>query len=239
MSDQTAEEGAVVKRYYLILLVLTIGLTACGNVSTMSSTSEIVSGIYTAAARTQTAQMQVFMPTSTPLTVATITPTLVPTLISTTAALTLIPPTVAPNWVQPTNASMPNYTSGFSQGSNAPVQVDQSVCDKSVFIDDITIPDGDILEPGEPFVKTWMVRNIGSCIWKADYKLKFFDGNSMSGKDTAIEKNIASGRQIKISVSLIAPDVEGTYTGYWILADRDGTPFGAPFFVKINVAKSE
>jgi len=211
------------KKSLLMLLALTIALSACGNTATISSTDQIVSGIYTAGALTSDAQAQISASTSTPLPVSTATPTFVPTLVS-----TLVPPTYAP---------MPVYIqkSNLSQSSGLFTEVDQSVCNKSAYIDDITIPDGTILAPGEVFVKTWELKNTGYCTWKADSSLVFFKGNSMSGQNTEIGKTLASGNQAKFSIELTAPDAEGTYTGYWILADKYGYPFGTPFFVQIVV----
>jgi next to BRCA1 gene 1 protein len=140
-----------------------------------------------------------------------------------------------PTLIPPTNAPIENHTSGLWQNSDAPIQVDHSLCDNSTYVDDISIPDGTVFAPGEPFVKTWMLENTGFCMWKNSTMLKFFEGNSMSGQDTEIGKTIASGRQAKISIELTAPNEEGTYTGYWILADEFGTPFGMPFFVQIVV----
>jgi hypothetical protein len=205
-----------------MLLALTILLSACGNVTTMSSTGQIVSSIYTAGAQTSDmAQIPAFTPT--PLPVSTATPTFVPTLVS-----TLIPPTYAP---------MPVYIqkSSFSQSSGSFTEVDQMVCNKSAYIDDITIPDGTILAPGEAFVKTWELKNTGYCTWKAESSLIFFKGDSMSGQNTEIGKTLASGNQAKFSIELTAPNSEGTYTGYWILADKYGYPFGTPFYVQIIV----
>ena len=211
------------KKSLLMLLALTIALSACGNTATISSTDQIVSGIYTAGALTSDAQAQISASTSTPLPVSTATPTFVPTLVS-----TLVPPTYAP---------MPVYIqkSNLSQSSGLFTEVDQSVCNKSAYIDDTTIPDGTILAPGEVFVKTWELKNTGYCTWKADSSLVFFKGNSMSGQNTEIGKTLASGNQANFSVELTAPDAEGTYTGYWILADKYGYPFGTPFFVQIVV----
>jgi len=211
------------KKSLLMLLALTIALSACGNTATISSTDQIVSSIYTAGAQTSDAQAQISASTSTPLPVSTATPTFVPTLVP-----TLVPPTYAP---------MPVYIqkSSSSQSSGLFTEVDQSVCNKSAYIDDTTIPDGTILAPGEVFVKTWELKNTGYCTWKADSSLVFFKGNSMSGQNTEIGKTLASGNQAKFSIELTAPDAEGTYTGYWILADKYGYPFGTPFFVQIVV----
>lgn len=214
------------KKNYLTLLALTIVVSACSNTPTISSTDQIVLGIHSAGALTADIQLQMPASTSTPLPVFTVTST-----------PTLVPPTVVPTLIPPTNIPMPvhNQRSNFSQSPGSFTEVDHMVCNKSAFIDDITIPDGTILAPGEVFVKTWELKNTGYCTWKAESSLKFFMGNSMSGQDTEIGKTLASGNQAKFSIELTAPDTEGTYTGYWILADKYGYPFGTPFFVQIVV----
>jgi len=58
----------------------------------------------------------------------------------------------------------------------------------------------------------------------------------MSGQDTEIGKTTASGREANFSIELTAPEEEGTYTGYWILKDNYGYPFGMPFYVQIVVS---
>jgi hypothetical protein len=220
------KEGTAVKNYYFIFLMLAITLVACGNATTMSSTDQIVSGIYTAGALTLDAQAQ--MPTSTPkpLPVSTATSTPAPTLV---------PPITAPALTQPTNPPAQNPPSVYWQNSDAILQVDHSLCNNLAYVDDVTIPDGTVLAPGETFVKTWTLKNTGFCMWKAGFKLIFFEGDSMSGLDTEIGKTIASGRQANISIELTAPNSEGTYTGYWILSDDYGNPFGMPFYVQITV----
>jgi hypothetical protein len=192
----------------------------------MSPTDQVVSGIYTAGVLTLEAHAQTSAFTSTPLPVSTATPTPTPTLALPTATQALILPTYAP---------IENHTTGFLRKSGAPFRVDYSLCDNSAYIDDVTIPDGTVLAPGETFVKTWTLQNTGFCMWKADYTLTFFEGDSMSGLDTEIGRAVASGRQAKISIVLTAPYSEGTYTGYWLLADEYGTAFGMPFYVQIVV----
>ncbi len=206
-----------------MLLALTVGLSACGNATTTQSTDQIVSGIYTAGAQTYDAQIQISTSTATPLPVFT---------------STSVPPPAAPTLLPPTNAPMPVYNSqrsSYSQSLGSSTEVDHIVCNKSAFIDDITIPDGTVLAPGEAFVKTWELKNTGYCTWKAESSLMFFNGDSMSGQNTEIGKTLASGNQAIFSVELTAPDAEGTYTGYWILADKYGYPFGTPFYVQIVV----
>jgi hypothetical protein len=209
-----------------MLLTLMIALSACGNAVTMSSTDRIVSGIYTAGALTNNAQAQISASTSTPLPVSTATLTPAPTLA---------PPTSVPTLILPTATRGQNHPSGLWQNSKASTDVDLSLCENSTYIDDVTIPDGTVLAPGESFIKKWTLKNTGFCMWRAGYRLTFFQGDSMSGEGTEIGRAIASGDQANISATLTAPATEGTYTGYWIMSDDFGYSFGMPIFVQIVV----
>ena len=48
------------------------------------------------------------------------------------------------------------------------------------FVADVTIPDGTVLAPSSAFVKTWRVKNTGTCNWE-NYQLIFATGEQMSG----------------------------------------------------------
>jgi hypothetical protein len=111
-------------------------------------------------------------------------------------------------------------------------------CDDSIYISDVTIPDGTILAPGMGFTKTWMFENTGSCTWTTSYQLTFVSGDLMGGTATNLTSTVAPYRQVQASVSLIAPLAGGTSIGYWRLADAQGNPFGGIVFVKIVVVAS-
>jgi hypothetical protein len=214
-----------VKRYYLTLLGLTIALSACSAVASTPSTDQIVSEIYTQGAQTLVA-MNTPASSPTPLPVSTSTPTPKPTLN---------PPTAAPTIVSLNVPIMEAHGVYVSWQPDADIRVDYALCNSSAYFEDTTIPDGTEFTPGESFEKIWTIQNTGFCAWKANYMVRFFNGDSMSGLDTEIGKAVASGRQAKISITLTAPALEGTYTGYWILADEYGTAFGMPFYVQIVV----
>jgi hypothetical protein len=204
--------------------MLVIALSACSAAVPTPSTDQIVSGIYTQGARTLVA-LNTPASSPTPLSVPTSTPT--PTL-------TLIPPTAAPTIV-PLNAPMEAHTVHMAWQPDTDVRVDYALCNSSAYFEDVTVPDGTEFAPGESFEKIWTIQNTGFCAWKANYMVRFFTGDSMSGLDTEIGRAVASGRDAKISIELTAPALEGTYTGYWILADEYGTAFGMPFYVQIVV----
>ncbi len=118
-----------------------------------------------------------------------------------------------------------------------------AVCDRGEFIADVSIPDGTSFEPGQTFVKTWRLRNSGSCTWTPDYSVVFDSGDAMSGPATfpLSQTNIAPGQEVEISINLTAPSEPGNYRGDWRLRNPAGQVFGlgsqgtASFWVIINV----
>jgi hypothetical protein len=49
------------------------------------------------------------------------------------------------------------------------------------FVGDASIPDGSILASGQAFIKSWQVKNSGTCTWQG-YRLVFIRGNLLGGK---------------------------------------------------------
>jgi hypothetical protein len=93
---------------------------------------------------------------------------------------------------------------------------------------DVTIPDGyNKLLPGETFVKTWRLKNDGSCNWSADTQIVYVDGDKMGAPSAqSIGKTVAVGQQVDISLTMTAPTQAKEYKGYWKLEAPNGTRFG-------------
>ncbi len=83
----------------------------------------------------------------------------------------------------------------------------------ATFEADVTIPDNTQIAVGQSFVKTWRVRNTGTCDWGAGYHWTFVEGEQMSGPDAAAIPETPVGESADISVELTAPRQEGTYRG--------------------------
>jgi len=213
-----------VKRYFVLALTLAVALSACSAATPTPSTDQIVSEIYTQGAQTLVA-LNTPASSPTPLPVSTSTPTPTPTLFLPTTAPTIVP----------LNVSMDAHTVHMAWQPDTDIRVDYALCNSSAYFEDVTVPDGTEFAPGESFEKIWTIQNTGFCAWKANYMVRFFTGDSMSGLDTEIGRTVWSGRDAKISIALTAPALEGTYTGYWILADEYGTAFGMPFYVQLVV----
>jgi hypothetical protein len=97
---------------------------------------------------------------------------------------------------------------------------------KEEFVADVTIPDNTTLSPGASFVKTWRVKNAGTCSWGAGYQLVFADGNQLNGPAAVNVDNTAPNATADISVDLVAPTAPGNYTGRWRLRSSNGVIFG-------------
>jgi hypothetical protein len=94
------------------------------------------------------------------------------------------------------------------------------------YLADITIPDGTVLTPGSAFVKTWRVKNSGTCDWKDGAQLVFADGDQLSGPAAVSVPVTAPDANADLSVNLAAPATPGKYTGRWRMRSPDGTVYG-------------
>ena len=113
-------------------------------------------------------------------------------------------------------------------------------CDnRSAFVTDVTVPDNTEMSPGERFVKTWRVRNSGTCPWSTSYQLVFIHGQQLGGTSVVpLSQEVAAGRIVDLSVNLTAPLEPGTYHSTWQLSTPDGTLFGPIVFAQIVVEQS-
>lgn len=213
------------KTKLLTLIILVILLSACGQAAIESADSEngyspeIDTQIVQAMTSAVTLTKKVFSThtaTSTPTTTPTSTQTSIPTL-------TLI-------------AESKAYTTPLPYLTNV---TGYSDCDNSIYLKDITIKDGTVLMPGEPFKKIWRLKNTGTCAWREGYSLIFVSGYDMDGERTTINQYVAPGEEAKIGIDLVAPDVDGVYIGYWILVNRENEVFGETIFVQIVVSEDE
>ncbi|MFT3891556.1 MAG: NBR1-Ig-like domain-containing protein [Anaerolineales bacterium] len=117
-------------------------------------------------------------------------------------------------------------------------------CDKAQYVADVTIPDGTNFSAGTTFIKTWRLKNVGTCTWTTSYSLVFYSGEKMGGLDSVpLPLYVAPGQTVDVSLTLTAPMAAGSYGGFWMLRNASGSAFGLgltasnPFWVKINVLK--
>lgn len=199
----------------LIITATLLGvlIAACGPSATPAEPTPDVAAIRTSAASTVVSQFT--------LTAAVFTPTSsVPT--NTPA------PQVTATGTQPVAAQVTN-----AEGTTL------ALCDSlsyNVATVDVTVPDNSVMTPGQEFIKTWKVKNNGSCPWGAGYVLAYAGyANQMSGQFIALTEVVQPDQEVELSVQFSAPDAAGEYLSAWTMRNPAGVTFPEIVFVKILV----
>jgi hypothetical protein len=116
---------------------------------------------------------------------------------------------------------------------------------RATYVADVTIPDSTVIAPGKPFVKTWRIRNDGTCPWGPGTIVDTMEmvGGSMLAASTRVPLNekVGRGQTADISIKMQAPVEDGTYRSEWKFRRSNGALFGlgasgaTPFYVQIVV----
>jgi len=206
-------------------------LTSCAPAQSATPTQDLVF-IKTAAAQTVVAN---FTLTAAALAAPTSTPTSLGTPTS-LAAPTLIPTTQSTATLVPTQIGNPGATQIL-------------LCDEYSWDDttvDVNTPDNTQMTAGQSFVKTWKIKNSGTCTWDTGYKIIYAGyATQMSGQPQPLPLPVTPGQEIEISVNFIAPAQSGSYSSAWTLQNANGDNFfgsniqgtahAKPIYVKIVV----
>jgi len=122
----------------------------------------------------------------------------------------------------PTLTLLPPPAPTLTPFAPPPPTVEPAGCDKATFVADVTVPDGTLFSPGTTFIKTWRLKNSGTCTWTNAYKLVFYNGEQM-GAPTSVNVpwNVAPNGTVDLTVNMLAPANPGTYRGYWILSNAN------------------
>ncbi len=132
-----------------------------------------------------------------------------------------IPPT--PTLITPTPEPTPT-------GTTTPPACTMS----AALLQDLSIPDGTILKPGQQFTKTWRVQNNGTCDWE-NYKLVFVRGSLLGGNSPSLLPKVTPGSTFDISLELFAPSYQGQYSGYWQIQSDKGSLIGPELHYTIRI----
>ena len=161
-------------------------------------------------------------PTSTPR--PSVTPSLTP-------SQTPLPTATATRTLRPTRTPRPTHT---STATPTPAPLD---CLDAVYLADVTIPDHTHLDKEESFVKTWRVRNSGTCEWPEGTQLVFVRGELLNAPDSVAVSVLPAGESTEVSVEMTAPATDDTFEGTWRLANAEGELFGTLLTVVIRVGQ--
>lgn len=136
--------------------------------------------------------------------------------------------------------TLPGQPTATITNTRAPATNTPQPCDQAGFIQDVSIPDGAKLTPGQVFTKTWRLRNTGTCTWNNSYAMVFASGDAMGAPAVVnLPGNVPSYATVDLSIQMKAPTAPGKYQSNWKLRNSTGAVFGIlgdqPFFVQIEV----
>jgi hypothetical protein len=228
------KEFMQIKRQTIMALLAGALLVSCAGQATGEPTVDVnaimTSGIGTfGAALTQT---QAARDTSTPTQTPSPTWTVSPIALNSVTPATSTPAFILP---APTLFIAPTVTGTQYTPTANPSSLGVG-CNNLRLIDEEMDPSGPVVEPGETFIKSWKVENNGTCTWAYLYRLVFISGDAMEGEPSRTGNPIEPGKWTRLTVTGKTPSKPGTYVGYWRMADKSGTPFGATLSVSIIVA---
>lgn len=201
----------MIKKVILFVALASL-LYACGPTAPVAPTLD-TNAIHTAAAETVIAEFT--------QTAAAIPPT---TAATATEADTATPVNTQP----PTKTTIP---------TNNPFETTPTgiICDDAKWVADVTVPDGTQMTPGQDFVKTWKIRNTGSCTWGTGYTVIHGYDEKMDGVSEPITTAVAPGEEVEVSVRFRAPSSVGEHRSYWRMQNATNSAFGEFFYVTIVV----
>ncbi len=111
------------------------------------------------------------------------------------------------------------------------------VYDEATFVADVTLPDDTLVQPGQALAKTWRVRNTGTTLWDAGYRLVFAGQEKMGGPDDVALPvvPVQPGQVINLTVNLSAPTAVGTHRSAWQMRNARGDLFPNSLFAQVKI----
>ncbi len=169
-----------------------------------------------------------------------------------TAATATTGPTLTPTEIATVELSTPvpglgrSTYSGFTPTTDGTSLLTRTLnprCNAAYFVGDVApiLENAEVLA-GSTFVKTWVVRNVGTCTWYPSYYIYWHSGARMEAPAYIdFPEVVPPNKNLFISVTLTAPDETGKYYQRWYIRDPEHVQFGIgpnfdlPLMVRIVV----
>jgi len=136
---------------------------------------------------------------------------------------------------EPEDALPPAENDSDDDADDDDQQTSDEDCYFSKWTGDETIPDGTKFDPGDSFVKSWTLRNAGTCEWTTSSRMVFEEGDQMDGPDSVyLTHKVPPGNTYTVEIPMTAPSSDGDYTGVWRFKAANDTKMGK-YWVKITV----
>jgi hypothetical protein len=138
--------------------------------------------------------------------------------------------TVTPSLPPHTPSHTPALTP--ATGTPEPCKLDATLTE------DITIPDRNMMHPGEIFTKIWRIKNSGTCPWPRGTELAYSKGDYFPGPDIIPVPAAEVNEVVEIKFEITMPDFPEAYiSGFrwsWHLTTGANKQFGPSFIVSVS-----
>ena len=163
---------------------------------------------------------------------ATVTPFLPPTEVIPTQLPTTTP--IGSSNALPTFTLAP-LASPTLEPTITPTPTPEVCTNNLTYLQDLTVPDGTVVQPGSSVEKKWLVTNSGTCDWDSSYRLKWISGDALGAPTDQALYPARAGTQVTLRIVFTAPSTAGTYQSTWQAFAPDGTAFGDSFYIQFLV----
>ena len=136
--------------------------------------------------------------------------------------------------IGPVRREVARVTVGQGDAATDTTPTPEAPCLNAAYVADVTVPDNTRFDKGKDFVKTWKVRNNGTCAWSVDTELAFVRGAQLGASGTVKVGALEAGKSVDVSVPMKSGDKDGALTGIWRLRNQDGA-FGDELSVVVKV----
>jgi hypothetical protein len=170
------------------------------------------------------------------------------------AATATTGPTLTPTEIATVELSTPEPGLGRSTYSGSTPTTDGTslltrtlnpLCNAAYFVGDVPpILENAEVKAGTTFVKTWVIRNVGTCTWYPSYYIYWHSGARMEAPAIIdFPEVVPPNKNLFLSVTLTAPDDTGKFYQRWYMRDPQHVQFGIgpnfdlPLMVRIVVVE--
>lgn len=150
-----------------------------------------------------------------------------------TLVVPTLPEIITSTFAKTIPAAASTSSSSSSSVADSMVSAQQEPEYNAVFVKDINIFDGTVIQAGSQFLKIWELSNTGPSEWPVDTVLQYVGGDRMFTDSDVDVRNpefkivLASvGDSVCVTADLKAPALPGRYISYWRLVTPSGERFG-------------
>lgn len=240
-----------------VVLIVAISISACG--SSSSNAPQDPNAIYTMAAQTvevKLTQDAASKPTQPPPTLAIAPPTQPPTVTQqvqnpfpTLPGQPQLPTLPGGNQTFPTLPG-PGTIMPTLQGGQPPMNTPQFPGTPMMATPtNSTLIQGDrakwltnepadrsVFAPLDSFVLLMRVRNVGTTTWTADYSLRWYGGQGLSGTNSyTLGHEVKPNEIAQFYLTVVAPGTRASYLSYWYMYNNGNAAFGEELYFAFTV----